>query len=251
MKSFGVEDHVKEPGWGGHCFRRNYQTHVGQLVFPSQVHSQLCFYVFFTLTFAPKLPNRRLPAQFFLIILCSPSHCAANTRLSVQGGRRHLENHTTLHWKHISPQDTSDYAALWSQMKKQQDHFEGAVASVMCSVRHACWQQPGGQSTLYSDSTFWRSSDPSASAPTCWRSNGHQRWEPFSLHLCQRGQKLTCKAEMIQSLVSQSVRVRTEHTAVHRGEPIVENPSEERCRRWCCSLCSYSSSDRWTLLSGR
>lgn len=38
------------------------------------------------------------------------------------------------------------------------------------------------------------------------------------------------KAGTIQSLVSQSVRVRTEHTAVHRGEPIVENPPEERCR---------------------
>lgn len=58
-----------------------------QLVFPSQVHSQLCFSVFHM--FAPELRNRRLPAAFTVLLCCK--HTFIST-----GGLHHLEDHATI-----------------------------------------------------------------------------------------------------------------------------------------------------------
>lgn len=98
--------------------------------------------------FAPELRNRRLPAAFTVLLCCK--HTFIST-----GGLHHLEDHATILHRTL-------LIMLHSEVKWKSSRtitLKGAVASVICSVRHACCQQPGGQSTLYSASTF--SSDPS------------------------------------------------------------------------------------------
>lgn len=236
MKSFGVEDPVKEPGRGGHCFRRNRETHVGQLVFPSQVHSQLCFCVFHT--FAPELRNRRLPAAFTVPLCCGTGWAPSFRRP-----------------RHNSPQDTSDYAALWSQMKKQQDdHVERSccLCHMFCTSRMlpTAWRAEHAVFCFYvltklrsfSVCTnmleiFYQSPEVravfSAFVPEVPAGSRLERFNHWSVS--QWGSGLDTLLSIVEN----------PSWRTHLGEPIVENPPEERCRRWCCSLC------RWTLLSGQ
>lgn len=121
-KSFGVEDPVKEPGRGGHCFRRNRETPARVSLTGSFTALLRCVFH----TFAPELRNRRLPSAFTVPLCCKHTFISTGGAPSFRRPR------------HDSPQDTSDYAALWSQMKKQQDdHIERScrLCHMFCTSR--------------------------------------------------------------------------------------------------------------------